>query len=89
MLALRCGRKGIIKAHGDVADEEAPGLGHFEALGRAADQVVGFEWRQGFDLAPEIGGEINAESLGHRRIVQRKIAHDAHDCFTPELVFLA
>lgn len=36
-------RQRVVEAHGDVADEEAADVRHFQAAGNAAHQAVGFQ----------------------------------------------
>ena len=44
--------------------------------------------REGFEFALEMRGEVQAEPLRHRGVIERQIAHDAHDGFAADFVFL-
>jgi len=46
MFPLAHGREGVVEAHRDVADEQATGIGDFQAGRRAVYQTVGFKRRE-------------------------------------------
>lgn len=63
MLPLARRRQGVVEAHRDVADEQAAGIGDFEAGGRAFDKPVGFKRRERFEFLREVLREVDAEPL--------------------------
>src|SRR5208283_1632523 len=54
MFPLAHGREGVVEAHGDVADEQAAGVGYLQAGRCAAHQAVGLEWRERGQFAGKV-----------------------------------
>jgi len=88
MFPLAHRREGVVEAHRDVADEQAAGVGHFKAGRRAFHQAVGFQRRERREFRREVFREVDAELLRHRGVIEREVAHHAHDGLPPDFVLV-
>jgi len=70
MLPLTHRRECVVKAHRNVADEQATGLGHIQANRRALYKPVGLERRERGEFAGKVFREVDAELLRHRGVVE-------------------
>jgi len=70
MFPLGHGREGVVKAHRDVADEQAARVGHFQAGRRAAHQAVCFKRSERREFRGEVFREVDAELLRHRGVIE-------------------
>ena len=64
MPALAGGGQGVVEAHGDVANEQTPGIGDFHAGRREFHQPVGRKGRERGQFGGKVFGEVDAEFCG-------------------------
>jgi len=88
MFPLAHGREGVVEAHRNVADEQAASVGDFQAGWRAVHQAVGFKRRERREFRRKVFREVEAELLRHRGVIEREIAHHAHDGFAADFVLV-
>ena len=79
----------VVETHRDVADEEASGLGDFEATGLEFHQAVGGKRRERCEFLFKMLLEVDAKFLRHCSEVEREVAHRPHDGFAADFVLVA
>ena len=60
----------VVETHRDVADEEAAGVGHFNAAGLLLHETVGSKRREQREFLGKMLLEVDAELLRHRSEVE-------------------
>ena len=86
MSAITSGRKRIVEAHRDVADEKSARIGDFESGRCAANQSIRFVRRESREFLGEVLLEVDAKLLRHGGEIKRELmVKVAHRFSTPIL----
>jgi len=75
MFPLAHRREGVVEAHRNVANEQAAGVGHFQAAGVRRTRPSASSGASRREFRREVFREIDAEFLRHRGVIKRQVAH--------------